>query len=169
MADGALLGCPHCGKPIAFAQELAGKLAACPHCRGPFQMPASSPASAPPTPAHTSGSMQSQRRVASNLGFDPDEPPALPIRQGKEPPSYASAESVSLLVCICGIVFSLMVGVILVLNFIVPTFQLPGTRTFFTAFLGSIAVLAMLVGGITVSLLLRHLVQVLVDAARKRQ
>ena len=169
MADGALLGCPHCGKPISFAQELAGKLAACPHCRGPFQMPASSLASTPHLSPPGPASMQSQRKVASNLGFDPDEPPAPPIRQGKELPSYASAESVSVLVCICGIVFSLMVGVILVLNFIVPTFQLPGTRTFFTAFLGSIAVLAMLVGGITGSLLLRHLVLVFVDAARKRQ
>ncbi len=170
MADGALLGCPHCGKPIAFAQELAGRLAACPHCRGPFQMPTSPPASVQPpvqqVPVQTAAPT---RKPPPNLDFDLDRMPPEPKpgeRRGKEPLFYPNAEKASLLVCVCGIVVTLMLSGILILDFIVPLFQLPGMRTFFTGFLGSIGVLALLVGGIAGSLLLRHLVLVFVDSAR---
>lgn len=173
MADGPLLGCPHCGKPIAFAQELAGRLAACPHCRGPFTMPASPPAPSPAPPV--SAPVQQpppQRKPAPSLGFNPDDAPSTykpGERQGKEKYCYPNAEIASLIVCISGIVFTLMFAGFLVLTFIVPTFQLPGLRAFFIAFVAAVAVFAMVVGGIAGSLLLRHLVLVIVDAARKQR
>src|SRR5580658_3819973 len=99
MADAPLLGCPHCGKPIAFAAELAGKLASCPHCRGPFQMPATPPGpprppAAPPTPA-------SSKRAAPDLAFDQDAPlthATGPRHDRKEPFYLAAAEQGSLIV-----------------------------------------------------------------------
>ena len=168
MANGTLLGCPHCGKPIAFAAELAGKLAACPHCRGPFQMPAAPPVAPQPAAPPQPQPQPPVRKAAPNLGFDPNEPaePKPGERRGKEPLCYPRAESVSLLVCISGIVFTLMVVGILIIDVIVPQFRLPGTREFFSAFMGSVGVLTMLIGGCGVSLLTRHLVLVVVDAAR---
>lgn len=170
MADAALLGCPHCGKPIAFAQELAGRLAACPHCRGPFQMPDAPPQPVPkPAPKFTSETQPPPRKPPANLGFDPDDAPTRyqpGDRRGKEPLCYPHAESISLIVCICGIIGTLMLVGMMILDVVVPMFQMPGTRTFFTAFMGAIGVLAFLVGGIAGSLLLRHLVLVVVDAAR---
>jgi hypothetical protein len=173
MADGSLLGCPHCGKPIAFAQELAGRLAACPHCRGPFTMPTSPPVSTPQPALQVSAPMQQtlpRRKPVPNLGFNPDDAPAgykPGERQGKEKFCYPNAEATSLIACISGIVFTLMFCGFLVIAFIVPTFQLPGMRAFFEAFIASIALLAMLIGGIAGSLLLRNVVLVMVDAARK--
>lgn len=170
MADGSLLGCPHCGKPIAFAQELAGRLAACPHCRGPFTMPNAPPGSAAPPVSAQVQQPPPQRKPTPSLGFNPDEAPPTyqpGERQGKEKYCYPNAEFASLIVCISGIVFTLMFSGFLLLTFIVPTFQLPGSRAFSVAFVASIGVLAILIGGIAGSLLLRHLVLVIVDAARK--
>jgi hypothetical protein len=172
MADGPLLGCPHCGKPIAFAQELAGRTAACPHCRGPFTMPAAPPQPAahpPQLPAPTQQPAPPQRKPTPSLGFNPDEAPSTyrpGERHGQEKFCYPNAETTSLIVCISGIVFTLMLAGFLTLAFIVPTFQIPGTRAFFEAFIASIGVLAILVGGIAGSLLFRHLVLVVVDSAR---
>jgi hypothetical protein len=111
-----------------------------------------------------------QRKPAPILDFNPDEAPARykpGERVGKEKFCYPNAEAASLIACIGGIVFTLMFCAFLAIAFIVPTFQLPGTRAFIEAFVASIAVLAMLIGGIAGSLLLRHLVLVIVDGARK--
>src|SRR5262245_41972884 len=48
MSAPALLGCPHCNRPISFVPEMAGKFVGCPHCRKQLQMPATSPTPAVP-------------------------------------------------------------------------------------------------------------------------
>ena len=65
----ALLGCPHCNKPVGFAAAMAGKVVACPHCRGQFQMPERPPMSAPPPLPGRIGSIAKD----AGLAFDGDD------------------------------------------------------------------------------------------------
>jgi hypothetical protein len=43
----AVIGCPHCRRPLALEGHLAGRVVACPHCQGHLQMPGA-PAWQPP-------------------------------------------------------------------------------------------------------------------------
>src|SRR5438105_317563 len=83
MSSPALLGCPHCTRPISFAAELAGKVVACPHCRKQLQMPATAPSPPPPpprfNPATAPTSPGPSPRIELELQFPTTtEPPPAP-------------------------------------------------------------------------------------------
>jgi hypothetical protein len=167
MPDLPLLGCPHCGKPVAFAAELAGKLASCPHCRGAFQMPPTPPAP-PKPPAPPSAA---PKRGSAELAFDSD----LPLthspgarRDGKEPSYLGSAEHGSLVIAVCGTILAIVLAAIIFVDFALARFQMPGVQPFVLAILGSLGAFMVAVVGIAGSWLIRHVVLMLVENARSR-
>lgn len=168
MPDLPLLGCPHCGKPVAFAPDLAGKLASCPHCRGAFQMP-----STPPTPSKplASPATPAPKRSGAELAFDPDaplSPSASGQRHRNEPTYYGNAVQMSLVAAVTGTILALALGAIIFMEFALTRFPQPGVQTFILAILWSLAAVMVAVGGIAAAWLVRHLVLVFVEYARIR-
>lgn len=162
MADASLLACPHCGKPIAFAAELAGKLAACPHCQGPFTMPATPPP--PPKPATPPA-----KRPNATLRFDTDVPLTHTTgpRYEREPDCFGSAEKGSLVFAVCGTIFAVVSGTSLFWLHAMELFPQPGVRAFVLAMLWTLAAIAVFIGGIAASWTVRHLVSTIVLHVRQ--
>ncbi len=164
MNDAPLLGCPHCGKPLSFAAELAGRTVACPHCRGPFQMPPAPPAprSAPPAPG--------KRVPSQDFGFVDDgvqtsagsaKPPEF--HPDREPPYYQFLEHLTIAfvyVSIVGVIFGTLSFMILVVPDLFRTDQ---TRGGVIAIVLGIFLAAL---GVLIPLMLRGAILTLVDGAR---
>src|SRR6476619_5698027 len=107
-----LLGCPHCGKPVGFAPNMAGQVVACPHCRGQFQMPDRPPANQPPLspprgPRPTRADEGSLAFGDEDIGADGSGP-----RVKAELDSYRAASFLSTILAIGGS-FVMLAGAIL--------------------------------------------------------
>ena len=164
MNDAPLLGCPHCGKPLAFATELAGKTVACPHCRKPFQMPAAPPAprSTPPAPARRSPP-QDFGFVEEGVHSDAGSAKPPEFHPDREPPYYQFLEQLTVAfvyVMIVGVIFGLATFMVLVVPDYFRTDMVRG---------GVIAiVLGLFLGalGVLTPLMLRAAILTMIDAAR---
>lgn len=111
----ALLGCPHCGKPVGFAPSMANQVVACPHCRGQFQMP-DRPPSMPAGPA-----VRAPRPDDPALSFDEGTDAALDgsgLRA--ELDSYRFAATLATVFALVG-----SAGVLIALGLIVQAVVLP--------------------------------------------
>ena len=168
MSEQLLLGCPHCGKPIAYAAQLAGKQAACPHCRGPFTMPPTPPLPAAPAVAHPPPPA-SKKRTTAELTFEPDAPLNLvsPRPDRHEPNCYKNAEKWSAVAAICGCLLAVILGATIVIEVVLTLFQQPGVKSFVLAMVWILGALTTAVGGCAGSLMVRSAVLVMVDAARR--
>jgi hypothetical protein len=102
------------------------------------------------------------------LAFDPDQPLTHATGQRRdryEPTFFSSAEQGSLIVAVCGTVLAVAIGVT-VLILAIEIFQLPGGRSFVLGMLMSLGAVAVLVGGIAGSWMLRHVVLAIMDYLR---
>jgi hypothetical protein len=160
----ALLGCPHCNKPVGFAPALAGQVVACPHCRRQFQMPQQSPAgaSAPPQLKKAAAAAGDE-----GLTFDNAAPAAGPTTRA-ELDAYRAAATLANVFALAGSGVVLIVLALSIYSFVVPvmrgTDDRPGQSMAGLAWLFASFACA---GLAIVSLfLVRACVLVMVDAAR---
>jgi hypothetical protein len=158
----ALLGCPHCSKPVGFAQSMAGQVVACPHCQGPFQMP-DRPPSVPEKPR------AAPRSPEPELQFEEERDPSAPTTTARaELDSYRAAATLATVFALLG-----SVGVLAGLAVVIVTIIVPHWRGEVGGFLSSVQgllwlVVAFLFAAIAFVALfmIRAAVLVGVDAAR---
>jgi hypothetical protein len=115
----ALLGCPHCNKPVGFAPALAGQVVACPHCRRQFQMPQQAPAGAS---APTQLKKAATAAGDEGLTFDNDAPAAGPTTRA-ELVSYRAAATLANVFALAGSGVVLLVLGLTIYSFVVPVIR----------------------------------------------
>lgn len=165
-----LLGCPHCGKPVGFAPNMAGQVVACPHCRGPFQMPDRPPAPAsaapPPGPAPRKPGPAAPDDVS--LSFDGGGGPAGGPPVKAELDSYRAAVTLANVFALFGTGAVLILLGLVIYAFVLPVFRggddHPGRTGLGLLWLVSALVFAGL--GVVGLFLVRACVLVGVDAGR---
>jgi hypothetical protein len=179
MSAPALLGCPHCNRPISFAPELAGQVVACPHCRKQLQMPATPPGpppvvnrGPPPRGGLSSGSAPTAPfQPDDDLRFpDPPDGPAGdartdPGRPAVEPLSFRRAELVSAGFMWCGVAGALAVAVLLIVHTAAPMFR-GDAKLIVSGILYTGGVLLFFAAACFGFVLVRTATLVLIDAAR---
>jgi hypothetical protein len=160
----ALLGCPHCNKPVGFAPAMAGQVVACPHCRGQFQMPERAPASVGPSPQ-----LKKPVPPAGDVGlsFDDDTQSAGPATRA-ELDSYRAAATLANVFALAGAGIVLVVLGLTIYSFVLPVIRgtddrpgqtIAGLIWLFATFLSA----ALAIVGL---FLVRACILVIVDAAR---
>jgi hypothetical protein len=158
----ALLGCPHCNKPVGFAQSMAGQVVACPHCQGPFQMP-DRPPSVPEKPR------AAPRSAEPELQFEEDRKPGAPATTVRaELDSYRAAATLATVFALLGSAGVLVGLVVAIVTIIVPHWR--GESGAFLAsaqgFLWLLVAFLFAALGFVALFMIRAAVLVGVDAAR---
>lgn len=160
----ALLGCPHCNKPVGFAPALAGQIVACPHCRRQFQMPERAPAGASAPPP-----LKKSPAATGDVGliFDNEAGSADPTVRA-ELDSYRAAATLANIFALAGSGVVLIVLGLTIYSFVMPVIR--GTDDRLAQPLAGLVWLfaSFLCAGMTIVglFLVRACILVMVDAAR---